>query len=562
MDRDDSDYRSSAAEEELPGGYDSVYELSESSGESVVLGASGEEDNEAEVSYTRGDQSPLKRAAEDEEPRPFKRRGAILNADYLDLLNRDIDDAAHRVCLEDDITLPGSQLGLTYWSPLEKRQFFEALSRLGKYDLPGIAQRIGTKSPIEVKHYLKVLHEAVLTRQSQDRRSFLEPSEYPAAVELTPQCCHAQEEAADAVSIRQDSRESQREEEKWKEHWNVTPKIAAEIDKKQQADDGTQNLAFGKLFHVGRWLKLSERVFMNSSLPGNNWRNIDDRPPSMWATTLDDFHALTLSITRRLVQTTLFISMSRIRAKSELLPSTRNIVRKKDVEAAIASLGLAHNTNEIWLKSARRLKLDVYESPPGRNNEDEEEPMTYDEVEAKLAGEEPPRAASVDSEADRLKLRHESSDDEGDENADSAKGSDDEDASLLDEEARAVNREANEVLWYSAVGIRDLKNTRRALKLRIETERRQERHADTVDGFASYAAEADMWDLLEKKPPTEMPKLQHAARATAPQRSNLDVESLYPLNRAWADNLEYHAEWETLQKPLGPVEHDNDDDYD
>ncbi|KAJ6786744.1 hypothetical protein PWT90_02000 [Aphanocladium album] len=554
MDPDDSDYHSNASHDQYESG--SEYSYGADSGGSIILGEDAD-DQRQQSDGSAGDQSPRKRAAdEDPQPRPFKRQRNILNPDYLELLNREIDDAAHRMCLEEGTSLPASQLGLTYWSPLEKSQFFEALSRLGKHDLPGIAQIIGTKSPIEVKHYLRVLHEAVLARRAQDRRSFLEPAEYPAAVELTPQCCHAQEEAADAVSIKQEARENQREKDKWQQHWDITPRNATELEQKQ-LDDGAASLAFAKLFHVSRWLRLSERMFMNSSIPGSNWHSIDSRPPSIWATALEDFHSLALSVTRRLVQTTLFISMSRIRAKSVLVPGTRNIVRKKDVEAAIASLGLTHNSNDLWLKCARRLRLDVYENPPAQGDEEEEEPMTYDEVEVELADEEPQRAASVDSAAERLKLESESSD----EGEDSAEGSDDDQSKPKDEEERAVNREISEVLWYSAVGIRDLQSTRRALKMRIETERKQERHADVVDEYASYAAETEMWDLLQKPPPAERPRMPNPARLVM-QRSNLDVETLYPMNRAWADDLEYHAEWETLQKPVDSVSHDNDDNYD
>ncbi|OAA81469.1 Homeodomain-like protein [Akanthomyces lecanii RCEF 1005] len=562
MDPEDSDYQSNASNSNEDNS-ELEYSDDEKSGTSVILGEDVQDGNQVSDS-SAGDQSPRKRSAENEPPpRPFKRQRSHLNPDYLDLLNRDIEDAAHRVCLEDDIDLPDSQLGLTYWSPLEKKQFFEALSRLGKHDLPGITQRIGTKSTIEVKHYLRVLHEAVIARRVQERRSYLEPAEYPAAIELTPQCCHAQEEAADTISIRQETREIQREERKWQAYWDITPRIAAELEKKQQQqqqqDDGAANLAFAKLFHVPRWLKLSDRMFMNSSMPGSNWRNIEARPPSMWATTLDDFHSLALSVTRRLVQTTLFISMSRIRAKSELRPETKNIVRKRDVEAAVASLGLSHNANDLWRKSARRLRLNVYENPPTRGDEEEEEeePMTYEEVEAELSNEEPARAKSEDSGVERVKLEARSTDEVDDSAVD-----DDSDSpgKPKDEEERAVNREINEVLWYSAAGIRDLQSTRRALKLRIEMERRQERHADAVDEYASYTAETNMWELLQKAPPAQRPRTVPNPARMALQRSNLDVESLYAMNRTWADDLEYQAEWETLHRPVEPVNHDTEDD--
>lgn len=582
MDQDGSDYRqnSSSGDEQpillqtIAQDSGSEYNYDDESDRSVILGEDAEQNrrvnrrvrNEVTDTYA-GDQSPRKRAAEDNPAeRPFKRQRSQLNPEYLDLLNRDIDDAAHRVCLEDDVALPGSQLGLTYWSPLEKKQFFEALSRLGKHDLQGIASRIGTKGPVEVKHYLRILHEATTARLSQSRRSIPGTAEYPAAVELTPQCCHAQEEAADEVSIRQEIRENEREEEKWQEYWDITPETADDLDKALQDDAEMGNITFAKLFHVTKWLELSDRMFMNSSIPGSNWRNIDSQPPSIWATSLQDFHSLALSITRRLVQTTLFISMSRIRAKSELEPGTRRVVRKKDVEAAIASLGLSPNRDDLWVKSARRLRLDVYENPPDSipdefdsyDEDVDEEPMTYDEVEVELSGRELPRASSVDSTMETLKLESLSSDSGEADEEDSGEDSDGQ-RPAKDEEQRSLNREANEVLWYSAVGIQDLHAPRRALELRIEADRQQERHADAMDGYASYAAEVAMWTLLQKAPPMEMPRKQNPERVPR-KGSNMHVEDLYAMNRTWADDIEYHAEWETLAKPFETVADDGQDD--
>ncbi len=49
----------------------------------------------------------------------------------MDLLNSDIADAVARSIVDDKVDLEASQLGLTLWSPSEKKRFFEALSRLG-----------------------------------------------------------------------------------------------------------------------------------------------------------------------------------------------------------------------------------------------------------------------------------------------------------------------------------------------------------------------------------------------------------------------------------------------
>ncbi|GJN66916.1 hypothetical protein PLICBS_000938 [Purpureocillium lilacinum] len=473
----------------------------------------------------------LKRPAEDNPAfRPFKRQKGTINLEYLELLNRDIDDAAHRACLDDDVDLPPTQIGLTLWSTVEKRQFFEALSRCGRHNIAQIAAHVNSKSVVEVQHYIDFLQDAHQRRRQFDRRSFLATAEYPAAVELSPQCCHAQEEAADAVSLRQEQRESQREEQKWGPNWDVTPDVALSLDR-----GDNQSPPFSQLFHTSRWLRLSQRFFMNSTIPNSNWHHIDDVPPSMWATAFDDFHSLAISVTRRLVQATLFISMSRIRAKRELVPKTRSFVRRKDAEAAIASLGMPANARHLWQESARRLRLDVYEEPPSRDDEGEDEPMSYDEVEREL-GEGLDMGEGPDTTTERPVYNHESEFEDEEE---------DEEGSHENVEERDIDREANEILWYSAADLRDVAGTRQALKLRIATERRQEEQADRFDEHASSRAEMEMWEVLQKKPPMEIPRTQDPGR---PERSNLDVESIYPLRRDWADQLKYRSEWEAQQE--------------
>ena len=490
-----------------------------------------------------GERSYRKRPAENAATyRPFKRHKGTLNTEYLELLNRDIDDAAHRVCLDDSNNLEHSQIGLTTWSPSEKRQFFEALARLGRHNLPGIASRVNSKSLVEIQHYIDFLQDAHGRRRQFDRRSILETAEYPAAVELSQQCCHAQEEASDAVSLRQEQKETQREEKKWGLNWDITPSIAAKLDRGQDADVN-QPLLFASLFHLSRWLKLSDRFFMNSSIPGSNWNYVDDVPPSMWATTFEDFHSLAVSVTRRLVQATLFISMSRIRAKRELVPNTRDIVRRKDVEAAIASLGMPPNAQDQWLKSARRLRLEVYEELPDGDEEADGEPMSYDEVEAALSDEQDgngPRQTKAN-----IFTQNATSDVDDVEDEDSASDVDEEKISPNDEEEHEINREANEILWYSVAGIRDVQSARQALKQRIAAERRQEKQADCADEYASYQAETEMWSVLHEKPPMDIPKKQDPGRL---QRSNLDVESMYPVRSDWASHLQYRGEWEMVDE--------------
>ncbi|KAG6039524.1 hypothetical protein E4U41_002494 [Claviceps citrina] len=522
-----------------------------------------------------GSVSPRKRPAQGASAfRPFKRQKGVFNAEYLELLNRDIDDAAQRVCLDEEVQFSNSQIGLTKWSAMEKRLFFEAISRLGRYDLPGIAARIGTKSEIEVQQYIFLLRDSIERRKAKNSRSYLQIAQYPAAVELSQQCCHAQEEVADAISVRQERREERREEQRWGPNWDITPSLARRLSRDVENGAAVPDhvLKFARLFHLPTWLRLSERAFMNSAIPANNWKSVDDKPPSMWATAFDDFYSLAVSITRRLVQSTLFISLSRIRAKRERYPA-RNVVRKKDVEAAIASLGMLHDSHELWRTSARRLRLDVFDEPPDKDDDDddddgdavaEEEPMTYDEVEKLLSLElETGEEQSAGEEGRKLLML---SDDEAEsaENAEEAHGAGV--AAVVPEsgtqqdvpggEEYEIERDRREVLWYSAAAIRDVPSAKDALLLRIKTERFQEAQAERHDDYASHHAEADMWAILQRKPPMELPRVQDPGRV---QMSNLGLDWIYPLGKNWATNLDYYEDWETLDAVHKEEEEERDE---
>jgi hypothetical protein len=258
----------------------------------------------------------------------------------------------------------------------------------------------------------------------------------------------------------------------------------------------------------------------------------------MWATTFEDFHALAVSVTKRLVQTTIFLSMSRIKAKKQLIPTTREIVRAQDVEAAVASLGLAHNSRQFWSKCARRLRLEVHEEPPDRDEEGEHEPLSYEQVESLLSRSDEDGDSSAEPQIDLDEIV------DGSENE--ALSSDfEEPPTLSDDEGAAIEREANEVLQFSAADFPETYRKKETLKNRIAVERRQEQYAEERDQYASWQAEAEMWDLLQKRPPIELPKMPEPGPL---QRSTMDVESIFPIGRDWRSKTKYRSEWEETQE--------------
>ncbi|QSZ32772.1 hypothetical protein DSL72_002351 [Monilinia vaccinii-corymbosi] len=317
-----------------------------------------------------------------------KRVKAFYSKDYLHLLNDEIYDAAARSIPEDNIPLEGSQIGCSMWSAEEKDLFFTGLARMGRDNVRAIAARIGTKSEVEVQEYMQILHRALKEKKLCEAR-LLDVSEFPAAAELSfPECCAILERAADGIASRQERYEEDVEETKWGNYWLLTEEVSKSLEKKRKTsrlkdDEDIQDLLPAiSLLNLKNWLALSESVFMNPSEPRweDNWRQIGEpgETPAIRATAFDDFHSLTVSITKRLISTVLFCTMSRIRAMDSNKTKSANI-NINDVEAATKILKMDANSNEFWIKCARRNHLSI-----SRHDESSNSIMTYPEVETEL----------------------------------------------------------------------------------------------------------------------------------------------------------------------------------
>ncbi|KAK3398578.1 hypothetical protein B0T20DRAFT_469540 [Sordaria brevicollis] len=538
---------------------------------------------------------PSKRTSDDIAPlkeRPQKRHKTLFNHSYLALLNTDIIDAASRFVPNGDETaqpLAPSQIGLTVWSPAEKELFFSAVSRLGPDSASAIASRIRSKSELEVAEYLEVFRKTIKTRQDPKVATPAQliqpvvPAEVPAAVEVSQQCCNALEEAADAIATRQESWEEAEEMRKWGENrWlieqdnvrgleiEVREEMKQERERKRRVERGkgvdgvtdgeamvkpdeavdefgSRKLPALDLFRVRKMLDLSENVFMNSKVDDYNWSSVSDEPPAIRATALEDLHSLVVSLTRRLVAATLFISESRIKAKRAVHPFTKNRVWIQDVEAAVLSLGLKKDSHDFWAGAARRLRLDVYgdedydyiEELHRKKKEvinedmemipDEPAPMSYTEVEKALGLDPDPDRPESDSEdesdeeddpsdaeslaslsstpsLDDLDINHEQLPDETQTEPDpvapsSPAPSEHHHPQTDPEEDKAIKLEARELLHYSALPMAITSRARETLYSRIRTQRAQEAYADALDMRASYKEEKRMWEMLGREPP-------------------------------------------------------------
>ncbi|KAI1461467.1 hypothetical protein F4805DRAFT_414248 [Annulohypoxylon moriforme] len=347
-------------------------------------------------------------------PAPKRQKGTF-NPHYLRILNEDITDAASGIPSEQvppTSTIPflelrPTQLGAVQWTVSEKHAFFVALARLGRDNTPGIASRIGSKSVLEVQQYLHHLTTADRARRANStRRQGVGPLSMPSASELSAELTIALDGAAEALAQRQEAYEASLEQKRWGGRWLVTVPLAQVLETRFRAlsrgeidpiaNHHSNNLPpFAEFFLLRNWLKLSDRVFMNSTVDDGNWRFVSaesetNEPPAIRATALADFYSLALSITRRLVSASLYVASSRIRMKRARDPTRHSaLVKKNDVWAATASVGLKEGSREFWARAARRLRLDVIDDEDdgdmsGEEDEDAEDKSVGDEDEDSL----------------------------------------------------------------------------------------------------------------------------------------------------------------------------------
>lgn len=510
---------------------------------------------------------PAKRRAGDNESggQPFKRAKGAFNRDYLDLLNMDIEDAAAQYVPHDEPELSLSQVGLTYWTSVEKELFFTALSRLGRDDVPGIARRIRTKGELEVRQYLKLLQDATVARKREYELEPLYPQDFPAAVEVGAQCNAALEEAADALASKQERHEESVEEMRWDDDWLITPFNYRDLEK-----HAPSNMPSLGLFRVSSWLELSERLFMNANYPENNWQHVSDENPSIRTTALEDFHSLTVSITKRLVAATIYVSESRARAKQDLDPNRKpkQIVRRKDVNAAVLSLGMKTDDKRFWSGCARRLRVDVvndsddddddgddddngYDNPAEDVDRDEDgvKLMTYDEVEAALGGMGAATAVSIENqdEDDLMSLSDTPSldelsnlDDDQPEEGEAAPDIEPEET-IFNLDNEDVQNEAKELLLHTAMPYPVTTRTRRAVESRIRNELQHVAYADVLDAKASQREEKRLWNMLGRNAPDDVERVKVPERG--PKRTMHTVDEMYLSRADWREKLDYLSEW-------------------
>ncbi|TVY22868.1 hypothetical protein LHYA1_G008675 [Lachnellula hyalina] len=455
-----------------------------------------------------------------------KRLKAYHNNKYRELMNTNIHDVTTKLARGWD-EFPKTQIGISIWTSQEKDKFYSALQRLGRDDIRGIAEQIGTKSEQEVHEYILLLHEGLVDKISHEDRS-LPLTDIPAAVEISEECCAILEKAGDFLVSRQELHEEKVEKAKWGDTWLVTETIARRLEKYRRDGEGEaaidQVLPATNLFNLRNWLELSSQVFMNSNVD-DNWQDLaeEGEQPAIRATAFEDFHSLAFNHTKRLLQTTLFCAMSREKAtRSKKVKHAE--VKPDDVEAAVAILKMKGDSNEFWVKASRRNRLRVVNDD---SSGDGDVAMSYDEVESEL------------QPTERFRSRSRSTSRPADDRSDPSSDSSVDDAS---EDENDIDNLTSDPETDSSNRPERAQNRAHAHLAALYAE---ETAAEAYDMRASKAEEIELWKILEQEPPDEIIKdeLVDQDEASKGIRETRDGED-------WRERIEAMSEWEVFKEPI------------
>ena len=471
-----------------------------------------------------------------------KQLKSFYNDDYRTLFNSTINELMSDRPSKADHLLPESQVGATIWSSEEKKAFFSALASRGRHDIRGIATEIGTKSESEVKVYLRKLCKAAVNQQvHRARKDLLDTSSLEAALELQGDCCAALDLTAETLSALQQNEEERAEKKKHKELAFLTPRIARWIQRcivvpTIDEEEVIRRIPAATLLNLINFLALSKRFFMNSVIAEDNWRSYTGRrarSPSIMYTAFSDFYALVISITQRLVHSSMYFAMSRLRAVSASGRHTPgSFVRRRDIKAAIHVLGMRADSKVFWAKVARRCRLRVYEKV--RHRQVFGKRYTYMELEQLLSTsmtKEPNRPETETKGASTSLLRRgrtltglsaRALEDSVSSDSLSVDGSDSKASSNDELSATTLHSKQNENLKHE------------------DHDGLQDAYAEALDQHAGLNEERHLWEMLDEDP-TERMESSDANLPKRPLPDRQDDSELFD----WKDSVDYAEEWET-----------------
>lgn len=483
--------------------------------------------------------------------------GGSLTTEYRDLLNDMIADARGRET-NSEFALTGSQIEASFWSAREKAALFRALERHGSGDLSRLARSVHTKSHFEIQVYISLLREGLAVQHRADPRKTAILSDIPAAAEIPIDCEAALENAADALSSRVEKHEQTAEHEKYNDNWLVNAEAAdqeehnyeqaiadaAKTDNDVSTTDAVDSISSDQAFLLRQaaFLQLSRNLFMNNGEQEDlSWHHVNlvtdvVGEPAIFRRAVDDLQAITISLTRRLVQVSIFQAMTRLRAhdstRTEWTPLPA--VRETDVRTAIEILGLRPKWRQYWASVPRRSRVTVYSDSKkyndGRPGTKAGHALTYDEAEAELGDE--GKIVEQDIEISEEEVFEEDIDDFM---ANSDAFTDNHDQSGDSEE------EGYQDLKQRSALFRPSRKRKRALSPDTHAQL-QDEHAEAVDLQHSASEQRRLWNSLRLAVPESFAQTNTVKAVPTIVSAGASVDTMHT---EWRNSVGAQAEWES-----------------
>ncbi|PLB42689.1 uncharacterized protein BDW47DRAFT_114780 [Aspergillus candidus] len=470
-------------------------------------------------------------------------RDQVLNDLYTSLGQESVD--AYHSLLEDAIgdSVPSrnpvdenynaTQNGIVIWTPQEKQVFYNWLHRKGRNGVAEIASAIGSKSELEVQEFLRLLHRGLERQHLRDRHTrTIILGDVPAAADVGRKCCSALDQYAELLALEEQQTEDDVGRARNHDLWIIDRDNAQEVDDEvqdaekadTQLDSDSSVYHTAGLFNLSTWIRLSERFFMN---PGgarmdDNWVNVGfaGESPSMTADSLADFYTLAVSVTRRLVHSTLFFAMSRLRNMRETGNAKAKVVRSRDVHTALDVLGMKRDRVDHWVGLARRCNLTVEDVRNRRGWKPVL--MVLDDVEDILSGRAP---YDTESRERSISNRRPGAKDEPE----------DEDDDDSEDESSHPSRESS-ILSSPAESLPDNED-----QTPVDPE---DDHAEQLDQEASRLEESHLWEILGHPQPQPSLKSDNHPTTTRAKKRPVGERKTQDDLANWRDRTLYRSDWE------------------
>lgn len=317
--------------------------------------------------------------------------------DRSDRYQKMLEEAVATDALATDSDLRTSQIGCVIWTSAEKEAFFQALARYSKADITSIARKIGSKSELEVDDFLRLLEEENRCQLLYAKKPpTTDPTEIPAAVEVSRECEILLERQAIALDTHGGLDHTQRSNEA-RDAKLIDVECARLLDQQAEDEDSeasnknahaSSTLTAGKFFRLSSWLSLSEQIFMHSHFSmfrqGAGRDTIAEEAPAITHDAATALYKLAVRQLRKILQTTLFCAESRILRARSGGHIAQALVKYQDVVAALDVIGAPEHWLEYWVSLPRRQKLQVVDRRR-KNVSGRGRVLQYDQVEQLLS---------------------------------------------------------------------------------------------------------------------------------------------------------------------------------